>query len=87
MPPSRSDGIASSAPTIAANTTPTTSESSGEPRLSASCAVVKPPTAANVAWHSEIWPAIPVITVIERKITANTTASVTMPSQIRRRAR
>ena len=44
------------------------------PHRSTSWAVVNPPTAANVAWHSEIWPAIPVITVIERKITAKTIA-------------
>ena len=43
-----------------------------------SCAVANPPTAANVAWHSEIWPAMPVITVIERKITPKTTALVTI---------
>ena len=46
-----------------------------------SCATVKPPTAANVAWHSEIWPAMPVITVIDRKMTPNTTALVTSRSQ------
>ena len=42
--------------------------------LSTSCAVANAPTAANVAWHSEIWPAIPVITVIDRKMTESTTA-------------
>ena len=46
-----------------------------------SCAVANPPTAANVAWHSEIWPAMPVITVIDRKITPKMTACVTMSSQ------
>ena len=29
---------------------------------------MNPPMAANAPWHSEIWPANPVITVIDRKI-------------------
>ena len=33
--------------------------------------------AAKAPWHSEIWPAIPVITVIERNTIASTTAWVT----------
>ena len=38
------------------------------------------PMAANVPWHSEIWPAKPVITVIDRKIVARITAWVTRNS-------
>ena len=38
------------------------------------------PMAANVPWHSEIWPARPVITVIDRKMVARTTAWVTRNS-------
>ena len=37
--------------------------------------------AANVAWQSEIWPAMPVITVNDRKITASTSACVARSSQ------
>ena len=47
----------------------------------ASWAVVNAPTAANVAWHSEICPAIPVITVIDRKISEKITALVMIRSQ------
>ena len=55
MPPSRSAGIASSAPTTAASTAPMSIVSStGRLHSCTSCAVANPPTAANVAWHSEI---------------------------------
>ena len=37
------------------------------PCVVASCAVANAPMAANVAWHSEICPAMPVITVIEQE--------------------
>ena len=37
--------------------------------------------AAKVPWHSEICPAKPVITVIDRKIVARITAWVTRNSQ------
>ena len=40
----------------------------GSPAWVESCAVAAAPTAANVAWHSEICPAKPVITVIDRKM-------------------
>ena len=42
---------------------------------------------ANVAWHSEIWPAMPVMTVIDRKITEKMTAVVKMlsPALVERR--
>ena len=48
---------------------------------STSWKTVKAPIAAKVLWHSEIWPAKPVITVIDRKIVAITTAWVTRKSQ------
>ena len=51
------------------------------PALATSWAVANPPTAAKVAWQSEICPAMPVITVIDRKITPKTTAFVTIRSQ------
>ncbi len=55
--------------------------STGKSKRSASCAVPNEPTAANVAWHNEIWPARPVITVIERKMSEKITALVTISSQ------
>ena len=74
MPPSRKRGMASRAPTAAAITAPTTIVvSTGMSNRSASCAVANAPMPANDAWHSEIWPAIPVITVIDRKIRAKIT--------------
>ena len=50
------------------------------PNRVASCAVAHAPMPANVAWHSEICPAIPVITVIERKMTAKMVARIAMSS-------
>src|SRR3954470_24755096 len=69
MPPRRIIGIAITAPTAAAITAPTNiALITGSPACVASCAVAAAPTAANVAWHSEIWPAKPVITVIDKKM-------------------
>ena len=82
MPPSRNAGIASNAPTIAAIAAPMTIvRSTGMSKRWASWAVPNEPTAANDAWHSEIWPAIPVITVIDRKMREKITALVMMSSQ------
>ena len=39
-------------------------------KRSTSCAVVKAPMPAKVAWDSESRPAMPVMTVIEQKMTA-----------------
>ena len=44
------------------------------PSSCASCAVASEPMPANVAWHSEISPAMPVMTVIDRKMIAKMTA-------------
>ncbi len=82
MPPRRSAGNASNAPTAAAITAPITIASmTAMPNLVASCAVVHAPIAAKVATHSEISPAIPVITVIERKIVARMTAWIASVTQ------
>ena len=82
MPPSRNAGIASSAPTMAAIAAPITMVSStGMSKRSASWAVPNDPTAANDAWQSEICPAIPVITVIDRKMSEKITALVMIRSQ------
>ena len=82
MPARRSTGIASSAPTAAATTAPTIIPSSTfEPSAETSWAVVNARCPANVAWHSEIWPAMPVMTVIDRKITEYTSVSVRSESQ------
>ena len=66
-PPSCSTGSDSTAPTPAASTAPMSpAVSMGSPARSVSWKAVNAPMAANVPWHSEIWPASPVITVIER---------------------
>ena len=67
IPPRRRTGSDSTAPTTAAIDAPMSAASSTDiPCRSASWNTVKPPMAANVPWHSEIWPAKPVITVIDR---------------------
>ena len=82
MPPRRTAGRASSAPTTAANAAPATSvTNTGTSKRSTSWAVVNAPMAANAAWASETCPAMPVMTVMERKTTARITAWVTRRSQ------
>ena len=64
-------GSDSSAPTTAAiSRADERAEQHGQSQRSASWKTVKPPMAAKVPWHSEICPAKPVITVIDRKIVA-----------------
>ncbi len=80
-PPRRMIGSESSAPIAAASAAPITAARITDiPARSVSWNAANPPIAANVPWHSEIWPAIPVITVIDRKIVPRITAWVTMKS-------
>ena len=44
--------------------------STGHAGRGTSCAVANAPMAANVAWHSEIVPPMPVITTIDRRMSA-----------------
>ena len=82
MPPSRSAGIASSAPTAAAIAMPTAMPTNTEtPQRVASCPHANAPIAANEPCASEISPAIPVNTVIDRKMIAKITAWVASESQ------
>ncbi len=75
MPPNRRAGSARSAPTSAASAAPMIiAISTDMPKRVASCAVVHAPIAAKVAIHKQISPAIPVITVIDRKIVARIVA-------------
>ena len=63
-PPSRITGSDSSAPAAAAIAAPISAASITDiPARSVSWKAAKPPMAAKVPWHSEISPAIPVITV------------------------
>ncbi len=67
-PRSRSESSAKMTATAAANTAPRRPPRSRlSPRWLASWAAVKAPTPASVAWHSDSWPAIPVMSVMESK--------------------
>ena len=66
-PPRRSTGNDRTAATAAASTAPMSPASStGMPARSVSWNALNAPIAAKVPWHNEIWPAIPVMTVIDR---------------------
>ena len=69
-PRSRSEATARTTATAPAATAPTSPPRSRlRPRWLASWAAVKAPTPASVAWHSESCPPMPVIRVMDRKIT------------------
>ena len=76
--PSRTRGTASSPATAAAIAAPTnTAAITFTSKRSANWNTVNPPIAANAPWHSEIWPANPVITVTDRKTMLRITVWVT----------
>ena len=84
MPPSRKAGIASSAPTAAAIAMPTATPTNTEmPERVASCPHANAPIAANEPCASEISPAMPVNTVIERKMIEKITACVASEQPVR----
>ena len=69
-PRSRREATARTTATAPAATAPTRPPTSRlRPRWLASWAAVKAPTPASVAWHSESCPPMPVIRVMDRKIT------------------
>ena len=66
-PPNRRTGSDSSAPTTAASAAPISAAARTDMlNRSAIWKTVKPPMAANVPWHSDIWPPMPVMTVTDR---------------------
>ena len=76
-PPSRRTGSDSRAPIPAAIRAPIRAPPrTGRSKRSTSWKTVNPPIAAKVPWQSEIWPAKPVITVIDRRMVARITAWV-----------
>ena len=61
--------MATTVPTTAASRPPTTApRSTGRPRCSANWPAAKAPMPAKVAWHSESWPLMPVMSVMDRKM-------------------
>ncbi len=69
--------------TTAASTAPTMPPTSRlSPRWLASWAAVKAPTPANVAWANESWPPMPVIRVMERKMTEKASPSLNTNVQV-----
>ena len=71
----------STRPTTAATSAPMTMASITDMPSWTKRAVAKAPTAANEAWHSEMVPPTPVVSVIDSRITDRHTPAVARPTQ------
>src|ERR1700681_2294739 len=76
-PEMRTATMATTLPTAAAMSPPTTApRSTGSPKWAPNWPAAKAPTPAKVAWHNEIWPLMPVMRVMDRKMIDSVRPSV-----------